>query len=344
MMEKRLLERLKHQFIKPAPNNLVELVWGGDYIEKLKGLPPSGRKIGESWECSAHPQHPSKVIINSFEIPLPQILLSMGEEILGTEIAEKFSNRLPILVKFIDAREDLSVQVHPSDEKARELGEADSGKNEAWLILEADEGAVLYLGFKQDVDKEEFENDLSSSTINIADKYLNAIPVKRGEVFFNPAGTIHTIGKGIVLIEIQQSSGITYRVWDWNRTPKRPLHIEKALEVLDFSQKTESDFRQIPRRLSDNEERLIDSRYFSVDRITLNPGAEISLNTRGGFQVLSCLEGAIKLQSQNSQEELSRGQSLLVPATISQYKMAATDFAIVLKSFLPQFRSAPPTR
>ena len=332
-MEKSL-KSLEHRFIKPA-DNLVEVVWGGSYIEKMKGLTPSGRKIGESWECSAHPQHPSKIITeDGFEIPLPYLLSLMSKEILGKEIADEFESNLPLLFKFIDAREDLSIQVHPSDEKAKELGEKESGKNEFWLVLDAKKDSVLYLGFREDVDKGEFEKALSSPNINIAQRYLNAIPVKKGDCFFNPAGTAHAIGKGIVLAEIQQSSGLTYRFWDWNRLPSRPLHVRKALEALDFTKRTKSDFQRVPRRLNQKEERLIDSLYFSVDRITLNSGDEISFDTRGGFQILSCLEGELELQSQRSSERLFRGQSLLVPASINQYKIDTNKGATLLKSFL----------
>jgi mannose-6-phosphate isomerase len=333
-LKREYWEGLKHSFIKPT-DNLIELVWGGSYIEKMKGLTPSGRRIGESWECSAHPQHPSKVITeDGQEIALHQLLSLIAEEVLGRELAEEFNGKLPLLVKFIDAKENLSVQVHPSDEKARELGESDGGKDEAWFILDADEDAVLYQGFNQDVDKDEFERDLLFPGVNIAHKYLNAIPVKKGEIFFNPAGTIHAIGNGIVLAEIQQSSGLTYRVWDWNRTPQRPFHIGKALTVLDFSQKVKGDFYRIPRKLNQKEERLIDSLSFSVDRITLEPGGELIIDTKGGFQILTCLEGEITLQSQKSPQELSCGRSLLVPAALSQYRIATDKGAMILESFL----------
>jgi mannose-6-phosphate isomerase len=192
-----LLEKLAHQFIKPVPDNLVEVIWGGDFIEKLKGLHPCGKRIGESWECSTHTEHPSRVSLgNGQEILLRDLVNSMSEETLGREFAQEFRGNLPVLIKFIDACLDLSVQVHPSDEKAQELREGDTGKDEAWLVLHAEEGSVLYLGFREEVDRAEFEKALSDSTINIAERYLNAIPARKGDMLFNPAGTIHAIGKG----------------------------------------------------------------------------------------------------------------------------------------------------
>ncbi|MCL0084357.1 hypothetical protein M1N82_02315 [Dehalococcoidia bacterium] len=329
------LELLKHGFIKPAADNLVELVWGGDHIEKMKGLPPSGRSIGESWECSTHPRHPSRVRLNEdLEITVIDLLSLMGEDILGRGIASEFKGQLPILFKFIDARQDLSVQVHPSDEKARELGESDTGKNEAWLVLHAEEGAVMYLGFKEDVARDEFEEALASPEINIAARYLNALPVKAGDMLFNPTGTVHAIGKGVVLAEIQQSSGITYRVWDWNRVPQRPLHIAKAMESLNFGQTTRADFELTPRRLSEKEERLIDSFHFSVDRLTLAAGKKLVGETKGGFQVLTCLTGKVELVAQDSRECLSQWESLLVPAALGQYEIIAQEESVLLKSFV----------
>jgi mannose-6-phosphate isomerase len=320
--------------IKLNPDNLVEIVWGGDYIEKMKKLPPSGRKIGESWECSAHLEHPSTATLeNGTKIALPELLSISGKEILGEEIFEEFQGNLPVLIKFIDARENLSVQVHPTDEKAKELGEKDTGKTEFWVVLEAEKDAVLYLGFKENVDKEEFRKDISSPDINIAEKYLNAFPAKKGDLFLNPAGTIHAIGKGLVLTEIQQSSGITYRVWDWNRTPKRPLHIKKALEALDFSKKVREDFEKTPRKINPKEESLVDSFYFSVDKITLDAEDEVEIETKGSFQVLTCIEGKVKVKA-TRELPLEAGNTILVPASLNRYSIFAEEKSQVLKTFL----------
>ncbi|NQT71513.1 MAG: hypothetical protein HQ553_01940 [Chloroflexi bacterium] len=338
-----ILKGIKRSFIKPAIDNLVQTVWGGDHIEKLKGLPPSGKTIGESWECSTHHQHPSIVTFpNGSKIPLNDLVNHLGEDILGRGIARDFKGLLPILVKFLDAREDLSVQVHPSDEKASELGEVDSGKTEAWLILDAEPGAVLYLGFKNDVNVSEFEKDLSSPDINIAEKYLNGIPAQVGDVLFNPAGAVHAVGKGVFLAEIQQSSGITYRVWDWNRVPKRQLHIPQAIESLNFQKTEKSDYRLIPKSLNEKEERLIDSFYFSLDRIKLANGDKIPANTNGAFQVLTCLKGEMELSRRGLKDKISRGESVLVPAMMGEYKITASKDSILLKSFVLQPQQIDP--
>ncbi len=325
----------KLSFIKPAADNLVEVVWGGANIEKLKGLPSSGKSIGESWECSIHAKHPSLVPLkDETKILLYELIEGMPEDTLGSEIFREFNGQLPILVKFLDARDNLSVQVHPTNEKAIELGESDSGKTESWLILDAEPGAVLYLGFKEKIEKTAFENDLIDPNVNIAEKYLNAIEVKAGDVFFIPAGSAHAIGKGIFLAEIQQSSGITYRVWDWNREPKRELHISQAMQSFNFQKTARADYELIPRKGDDKQERLIDSFYFTVDRITLKTNDEFAANTSGGFQVLTCLEGGVELTSTESKEILSRGESLLIPASMGEYKFHAIENSVILKSFV----------
>ncbi|MFH0890218.1 MAG: type I phosphomannose isomerase catalytic subunit [Candidatus Aenigmatarchaeota archaeon] len=325
-------QKLKDAFIKPFPE-LVELVWGGNRIERIKGLKSSGKKIGESWECSSHPNHASEVIANGQSFLLPNIVKSMPNEILGKHVAEEFGE-LPMLVKLIDANDNLSVQVHPSDKKAAELGETQSGKNEFWVVLDADENSVLYLGFKKDVDKRQFESDLNSRNVNIAEKYLNAIHVKPGDLVFNPAGTAHAIGKGIVLAEIQQSSGLTYRLWDWNRVPIREMHVEKGLKSLDFTKTNESNFRKMPHKMNQNEESLIDGMFFSVDRITLDKDNRIDLKTNDSFQIVLCLQGNAVFVCGKAKEVLRRGESLLVPASLKDYSITASEKTILLKSFL----------
>ncbi|MFC2038699.1 type I phosphomannose isomerase catalytic subunit [Chloroflexota bacterium] len=318
-------------FIKPD-DNLVELVWGGSYIERMKGLPPSGRLIGESWECSGHPDNPSMLAISDgSSVPLNDYIKANEMDILGKH-ARIFGGRLPVLVKFIDARENLSLQVHPSNDQAKDMGESDLGKEEAWFILEREKNAVIYLGFKENVGRDEFDSALSSPSVNIADKYLKAIPVEKGDVFFVPAGTIHAIGKGIVLLELSQTSSITYRVWDWNRQPRRQLHIQQALRVIDFDLHNEDIFRRTPEKLDNNRESLLDGSYFSFERLILKEGEKIHLTTLDSPQIISCIDGEAGFESDDSVVELRRGQSLLVAAGANRFAVSAREDAVLLKS------------
>lgn len=203
----------------------VEKVWGGNRIAKLKNISDT-RKLGESWEVST--------------------LTGMSVKLNGEDLS--LTEDLPYLVKFIDTTDNLSVQIHPNDEYAQKY-ENSLGKTECWYILGAEEGAGVYLGLKDGVTKKELEIEVKKG--KDVDKLLNFYPAKKGDFFFVPAGTIHAIGAGVFLIEVQQSSGITYRFWDWERVgldgKKRELHIEKALAVLSENSKYfyQEDFQKI---------------------------------------------------------------------------------------------------
>lgn len=255
-MEK--IEDLTKKIFPLLPDNLTENVWGGDWIPKLKGIQATG-PVGESWEFSGHPSHPSRVKLPDQSVKtLPEILRQAPTSFLGQRVVEYAGSLAPILVKLIDAADNLSVQVHPPDEYAQ-LHEGESGKHESWLILEAsqkeDEG-YIYLGFDQrmssqysspDQLKEAFLKAIKTTTptgsqAKLVLPFLNKVRVKPGDTFDLPPGTIHAIGRGVRLIEIQQSSGITYRVWDWNRPQKRPLQVEKAMDVIEFTGKDPQEF------------------------------------------------------------------------------------------------------
>lgn len=201
--------------------NIQRKIWGGEKLERFKKLTPVSNvdPVGETWEISTHKDGPS--LVN-------------GKALLNTDL----SSPLKYLVKFIDTGADLSIQVHPHDEYAR-AHENSLGKTECWIILDTKEGAGIYLGLKSNVTKEQFESAILNK--ENMDSYLNFYEVKKGDFFFVPAGSIHAIGKGITLAEIQQSSGITYRVWDWNRLDSkgepRELHVKKSLDVINFDSK-----------------------------------------------------------------------------------------------------------
>ncbi len=199
---------------------LKNYLWGGRKLNALYGRENGGDKISESWELSVHPDGVSE--------PLLDYLTQNPTAVDGR------GGSLPILIKYIDAAQNLSVQVHPNDEYAQRV-EGDNGKTEVWYILSADEGAGIYCGFQRDTTKAEFLSKVQDGTV---EELLNFIPVKAGDCFLIEAGTVHAIGAGCVICEIQQSSNVTYRVYDYNRRGAdgklRPLHVEKAVEVIDF--------------------------------------------------------------------------------------------------------------
>ncbi len=277
--------------------NLVENVWGGGWINDIKGLPPAGKPIGESWEFSVHPDHPGEAIINGKDIAIAAII---DPQAAG------------LLVKLIDARDNLSLQVHPDDAYARRH-EKSSGKSESWLILgtgaAADDG-FIYLGFSAAARRkfktaEEFASAFERAC-RAADQsvlsFLNKIKVRAGEAFHVPPGTVHAVGKGVRFFEIQQSSGLTYRLWDWNRAG-RELHFQKALDVINFSADA---VRADPGRIADPLGNY-EARVFAVTSNTSLPAAET-------FSVLTVLEGKVDLEP--GPKQIKAGHSVLIPADL----------------------------
>ena len=264
-------------------------VWGGQRLIPLRDLPPltpSVPPVGETWEISRHPDGPAQT-----------------ED--GESLKKKFSKeQMPYLVKLIDTNDFLSVQVHPDDEFAQ-THEGEQGKAECWLVLEAQENAGIYLGFKPGVSRENFEEALKQEKGGAnPDSFLAFYPVERGDFFFVPAGAIHAIGKGVLLVEIQQSSGITYRVWDWNRTGSdgnpRPLHLKKAMQVIRFENSFNhpSNFqrkRELLNFTHKNRTSLIQHPQFHVE-LLVSSGESWHCPLEGNRQpAIMVLEGKVKI-------------------------------------------------
>ncbi|VUT27688.1 MAG: Phosphomannomutase [Candidatus Syntrophoarchaeum sp. GoM_oil] len=306
------MDQLKNSPIK-FRDNLVEKVWGGEGIECLKDIKLSCTTIGESWECSAHHANRSIIRVGEIDLPLVHLLNHCGSSIIGEQIYRDFKGDFPILIKFIDSKENLSIQVHPSDEDAIRLGESESGKTEGWYVIKATEGAQIYLGLR--------ERDMDLSGIN--EECLNAVDVKSGDTFLISAGTLHAIGAGILLFEIQESSDLTYRVWDWGR--ERELHLEKAKEVYVPTQNVEN-LRQTPQDLA-GERVLLDTFYFTLSSIR-----DSEQETKGSFHLLTCLEGMAEVVCGGVSEVLKTGETILVPASIKSYRISVE--GTVLKSYL----------
>ena len=238
-------------------------------------------------------------------------------EILGTH--PRTRDALPILIKLIDAKKDLSVQVHPDDDYARIYEHGSLGKSEFWYVLEAEPGASLVYGFSQDMTEEQVRQGIADGTIR---KYLQKVPVKRNDVFFVQAGTVHAIGKGIVIAEIQESSNLTYRLYDYNRRDRngnlRELHIDKALDVLNLHSSAEpvQPMRLLNYQPGFASEFLTRCRYFQVERILLSAEAsEVSYYTdSSSFEVLMCVQGQGVLKGKKLRIPFRKGDTIFVPA------------------------------
>lgn len=300
--------------------NLHPVVWGGNQLRPYKGLAPSEEPIGESWEVSAVPSSTS--IIANGALAGKDLITAINEQpdaILGKAVNKKYKGKLPLLVKFIDAKHDLSIQVHPNDEMAmREHGKM--GKSEMWYIIKAEEGAHLYAGFKQKISPYEYQKRVEDGSIT---EVLADHQVKAGDVFYLPAGRVHAICGGILLAEVQQSSDVTYRIFDYNRPgmdgKPRELHTELAAQALDYNviDNYRTEYEDSPNKAV----QIIDSPYFSVRVMTVSKSFHRDLKKYDSFIITMCLEGdcTIKVRSTGDEILLKEGNSTLIPASIADY-------------------------
>ncbi len=290
-----------------------DYLWGGTRLKEEYNKDIDMTPLAETWECSTHPDGQSIVASGEFKGKTLAEVIKAHPEYLGTKYKDK--GELPIIVKLIDAKEKLSVQVHPDDKYALEH-ENQKGKTEMWYVLDAEPGAQLIYGFAHPVNKKILQKAVETNTLS---KHLNKVNVNKGDVFFIPPGTVHAIGKGIIIAEIQQSSNVTYRVYDYNRKDKngnkRELHFDKAMDVLDMS--VSRDIRQNPRIMrytpGCSRELLCRCELFEVERIQVSDRFEFEV-TDTSFQVLLCTDGEGVLNSEYTQLCFSKGDCVFVPA------------------------------
>lgn len=288
-----------------------DYIWGGTNLKAKYNKKSSLDVIAESWELSAHRDGQSVVSGGEFDgLSLTEYIEKAGSEILGSN-AEKF-DYFPILIKLIDAKDNLSVQVHPDDAYALK-NEGEYGKTEMWYVMECEEGSALYYGFKRDVTKDEYKTAIENNTLT---DILNRVPVHKGDVFFIPSGTVHAIGAGIMICEIQQNSNTTYRVYDYGRRDKngntRPLHIEKAIEVSNLKKSPE-----LPHIGNEPDALLAKCEYFTVRRIIIN-GRTTLFTDSSSFRSLIVTEGNGTITMNGDEIRFSKGDSIFIPAQGSE--------------------------
>lgn len=303
---------------KPQPK---ETVWGGHKLNTLfhKDFPVE-KKIGESWELSGVQKNLS-VVTNGYlkGNNIEELAEIYMNELLGDKVYEQFNMEFPLLIKFIDAADTLSVQVHPGDAVAAERHNA-YGKTEMWVVLAAEPGAGLYVGFKEKLTAQAFYEHTQKGTLP---GVLNFEPVAPGDVFFIPAGRIHAIGKGVMLAEIQQTSDITYRVYDWGReydpATARDMHIDLAIDVIDYTpvgqyKTAYTQQRNVPVNLAG-------CPYFTTNLLDIDKTIARPLLPRDSFVIYICLEGSASLSCKGIQETITKGETVLVPACISDVQL-----------------------
>ena len=302
--------------------NLHEIVWGGSRLKALKGLPADGRNIGESWEISA--VRGSESVVQNGELAgstLGELVQRFGAELMGKHIAEAHGTEFPLLVKFIDAAGDLSIQVHPGDELAR-ARHGKLGKTEMWYVMDARPGATLLAGFKKQIRPEEYAAKVADGSIV---DVLARHKVHPGDVFFIPAGRVHAICRGILLCEIQQSSDVTYRLYDYNRLgldgKPRQLHTEEARDAIDY--KVYDDYRTHYQPVAEGAVRIVDCPFFVVNVVATSSSLHRNLLAEDSFVTLSCLSGACTIQAGGVSVSLGTGNSCLIPASVADFEVTA---------------------
>ena len=302
--------------------NLHEIVWGGSRLKTLKGLPADGRNIGESWEISA--VRGSESVVQNGELAgstLSQLVERYGAELMGHHIAEAHGTEFPLLVKFIDAAGDLSIQVHPNDELAR-ARHGKLGKTEMWYVMDARPGATLLAGFRKQIRPEEYAQKVADGSIV---DVLARHEVHPGDVFFIPAGRVHAICRGILLCEIQQSSDVTYRLYDYNRLgldgKPRQLHTEEARDAIDY--KVYEDYRTHYTPVAEGAVCIVDCPFFVVNVVSTSSQLRRNLLPEDSFVTLSCLSGACVVRAGGVSVSLGTGSSCLIPASVADFEVAA---------------------
>ncbi|WP_428897384.1 mannose-6-phosphate isomerase [Parelusimicrobium proximum] len=291
------------------------MIWGGSKLKEIfnKNIPAGN--TGESWEISGVKGNISTVSNGEFKgQSLTDLLDKHGAEIMGADLYKKYGAEFPLLIKLIDARDNLSVQVHPDDAAAKKLGKF--GKTEMWYILSADSGAKLISGFKNTLTKNEYKRAVAENTILDS---LACYEVRAGEAFLIPAGRVHAIGRGILLAEVQQTSDITYRIYDYNRTgpdgKPRQLHTEEAAEVINLSDTNAGPAAE------DNEEpntvkELCSTKFFTVSTINVNGEMKRDYRSVNSFIILMSLEDTITIEYAGGAETLKKGETCLIPFAV----------------------------
>lgn len=307
--------------------NLKTLVWGGHRLQPYKGLKLTDEPIGESWEVSSVPGSESIISNGEYEgLSIDKLIERFGSAILGEKVARQYGHQLPLLMKLIDADRDLSIQVHPNDEMARRV-HGKMGKSEMWYVIDAKPGSYLYAGFKQPISSYEYQKRVEDGSIT---EVLARHEVHSGDVFYLPAGRVHAICGGILLAEVQQSSDVTYRIYDYHRLgmdgKPRELHTELAAQALDYE--VLDDYRTQYSESKNKANSVLSCPYFSV-RVTEIPAAmngETSSFHRNllkydSFIISTCLEGCCKIKSRvnGSEITLRAGNSTLIPASIADF-------------------------
>ncbi len=293
---------------------LKDKIWGGQKLKTLLNKNSNLPNVGESWEISDVDGDTSIVKNGNLEgQSLKHLLSTYKEDLIGVQNYRIFENKFPLLIKFIDATENLSIQLHPNDELAAKRHNS-FGKTEMWYVMQADEGSNLIVGFNQKVTPELYLEHLENKTLT---KILNFDNVKTGDTYFIEVGRIHAIGAGVMLAEIQQTSDVTYRVYDWDRTDdqgnERELHNDLALDAIGFDM--EDDFRVEYQKEKNHSNKMVSCPYFTTNFLPITSQVNRK-NTHDSFMIYICVKGKVTIEANGIETQVSHGETVLIPAAL----------------------------
>lgn len=313
---------------------LKKIIWGGSDICPFKGITPMQDGIGESWELS-HVEGNYSIVENG-ELEgrsLDELIRRSGKELLGEKVMERFGGTFPLLIKFIDARDDLSIQVHPDDELAKKRHNS-FGKTEMWYVINAAKGASLYSGFSEQINADEYVKRVENNTIM---EVLQRYEVAPGDVFFLPAGRVHAIGAGCFIAEIQQTSNITYRIYDYDRKDAsgngRELHTELAKDAIDYTMYP--DYMTHYKAHSNATVELASCEYFTTNLLDIDTIMVRDFSELDSFVVYICMAGKATIRDNNGYEiQIHQGQTVLIPATADTVTISPVPGAKFMETYI----------
>ncbi len=312
-----------------------EKIWGGKKLKTVLNKQSQYARTGESWELSALPEDVSVVSEGALKgQQLTELIADYKHKLLGKSVYEKFGNDFPLLIKFIDAADDLSVQVHPDDKTAQKKYKK-NGKNECWYIIDHDKDAELIIGLKEDCKKDVFEQAIKENTLT---EKLNSLKVQKGDVYFIPAGRIHAIKSGVLLAEIQQSSDITYRIYDWHRKgldgKYRNLHIEEACAVSDLNAVKNSKTNYAKTKNSFN--KCVANPYFVINFLRFDEALAKDYSETDSFVIYICTKGQFRIKYGDKETLQKFGETVLLPAALNKIQLIPNLESELLEVYIPK--------
>ncbi len=304
-----------------------EKIWGGSKLKEVLGKETELNNVGESWEISSVDENISVVSSGSFKgKTLTELIEKHKEEIVGNSVYRVFGSNFPLLIKFIDAETDLSVQLHPNDVLAKKRHNS-FGKTEMWYVIQRDKDSRLVLGFNNGITASDYKKHLKEKSLP---SILNDVPVNAGDAFFIQTGTIHAIGAGVLLAEIQQTSDITYRVYDWDRVDdngkSRRLHKREALDAINFGFKGE---KMVYDKIKNQSNQMVSCNYFTTNYLHLSSDKEINNKDKDSFVVYMCIEGEAIFSGYEFEEQVKLGETVLIPAALQEFDIKTNNVKLL---------------